>query len=304
MSLAAPPVTVRRIPNPAEPVPAVAVPTLLLLIGAQVVWIGTVALYLTDTIAWWATIPVLAVASYLLFTVAHDAAHNSASNKRWLNDLMGRLSTPMFALHASFPIWRYVHMQHHRFTNHDDGSDPDAYTMSGPRWQRGLRWMTIDYYYVAFFAPKLRTRKAKEQAEAAFFLLLGIAVPIALIATGNVVTWLVVMFVPSRLAITWLAFAFDYLPHHGLHHKPAEDKMKTTRNRIGGERWASVLMLYQNYHLVHHLHPVVPFYRYIAVWRRNEAKYLENGPALSTLGGREITPDEYRRMRDLVDHHG
>ena len=65
----------------------------------------------------------------------------------------------------------------------------------------------------------------------------------------------------------------------------------------------SLLLLYQNYHLVHHLHPVVHFYNYVAVWRRNEAKYLEGDPALSTLGGREITPDEYRRMRDLVEHH-
>ena len=303
MSAEAPPVTVRRIPNPAEPVPAVAVPTLVLLIASAIVWIATTTLYVTDTIAWWAAIPILAPAGYLLFTVAHDAGHNSASNKKWLNDLMGRLATPFFALHAAFPVWRFIHMQHHRFTNHDDGNDPDHYTMEGPGWQKPFRWLTIDYYYVLFFLPHLRKRKTKEQVEAVAFLLLGIAIPIALIATGNVVTWLVVMLIPSRIAVLWLAFAFDYLPHNGLHHKPAEDKMKTTRNRIGGERWASLLLLYQNYHLVHHLHPVVPFYKYVAVWRRNEAKYLEGDPALSTLGGREITPDEYRRMRDLVEHH-
>ncbi len=303
MSNDASPVTVRRIPNPAEPVPTVAVPTLLLLVGGLAAWIATTVLYLTDAIPWPAAIPVLAVAGYMLFTVAHDAGHHSASNKRWLNDLMGRVATPVFALHAAFPVWRFIHMQHHRFTNHDDGDDPDHYTMRGPAWQKPLRWITLDYHYVVFYLPKLRSRKPKEQLEAVAFLLLGIGVPIALIATGNLAAWLVVFFVPSRLAILWLAFAFDYLPHHGLHHKPAEDKLKTTRNRLGGERWASLLFLYQNYHLVHHLHPVVPFYRYIAVWRRNEAKYLDGGPALSTLGGREITPDEYRRMRALVEHH-
>lgn len=303
MSTAEVPVTVRRIPNPAEPVPVVALPTLALLVVGLGLWIGTTVLYLTDALAWFVTIPVLAVAGYLLFTVAHDAGHHSASRVKWLNDLMGRLSTPVFALHAAFPIWRFIHMQHHRFTNHDDGSDPDAYTMRGPAWQKPLRWLTIDYHYVVFFLPKLGARKRKEQVEAVAFVLLGIAIPVALIATGNVVTWLVVLFVPSRLAILWLAYAFDYLPHHGLHHRPAEDKLKTTRNRIGGERWASLVMLYQNYHLVHHLHPVVPFYRYIAVWRRNERQYLEGDPALSTLGGRELTTEEYRRMRELVAHH-
>ncbi|PTL56619.1 fatty acid desaturase [Paraconexibacter algicola] len=297
------PVTVRRIPNPAEPVPAVAVPTLLLLVGGLALWTASTALYLADDLAWWATIPLNALAGYLLFTVAHDAGHHSASSIKWLNDLMGRLSTPLFALHAAFPVWRFIHMQHHRFTNHDDGDDPDHYTMRGPAWQKPLRWLSIDYHYVAFYLPKLRTRKRAEQVEGVVFLLLGIAVPVALIATGNVVTWLVVLFVPSRVAILWLAYAFDYLPHHGLHHKPTEDRLKTTRNRIGGERWVSPLLLYQNYHLVHHLHPVVPFYRYIAVWRRNERQYVDGDPSLSTLGGREITADEYRRMRELVEHH-
>ncbi len=296
------PVSVTRIPNPAEPVPRVATPTLALLIGGFALWGATVGLYLTGALAWWAAIPLLAVAGYLHFTVAHDAGHNSASSVQWVNDLMGRLSTPIFALHAAFPVWRFIHMQHHRFTNHDDGSDPDAYTMNGPAWQRPLRWLSIDYHYVVFFLPKLAKRKRKEQAEALAFVLLAIALPVVLIATGNLVTWLVVFFVPSRLAVLWLAYAFDYLPHHGLHKTPTEDRMKATRNRIGGGRWANIAMLYQNYHLVHHLHPVVPFYRYVAVWRRNEEQYLAGEPALSTLGGRELTTDEYRRLRELAAH--
>ncbi|MFA4928443.1 MAG: fatty acid desaturase [Patulibacter sp.] len=305
MSVTAPsPVTVRRIPNPAEPVPAVAVPTLTLLVVALIGWIGATVLYVAAGLPWWATVVVNAVTGYLLFTVAHDAAHSSASNRRGLNNAMGRVAAPFFALHAAFPVWRFIHMQHHRFTNHDDGDDPDHYTMRGPAWQRPFRWVTIDYHYVLFYLRHFRSRPRPERIEGGLFLTLGVLVPVALIATGNVMTWLVVLFVPSRLAIIWLAYAFDYLPHHGLHHRPNEDRMKTTRNRIGGERWVSPLMLYQNYHLVHHLHPTVPFYRYIQVWRRNEAAYLDKDPALSTLRGREITPDEYRRMRDLVeDHH-
>ena len=62
-------------------------------------------------------------------------------------------------------------------------------------------------------------------------------------------------------------------------------------------------MLYQNYHLVHHLHPLIPFYRYLAVWRRNEETYLEGEPALATPRGRELTVAEYRRIRELADDH-
>jgi len=303
MSTDAPPVTVRRIPNPAEPVPLIAVPTLGLLVAGLVIWIGSTVAYLTGNLSWAITIPVNAIAGYLLFTVAHDTGHHSASSAKWFNDLMGRLATPFFALHAAFPVWRYIHMQHHRFTNHDDGDDPDHYTMRGPKWQTPLRWLTIDYQYVAFYLPRLSSRPRREQIEGITFLVLGIGLPVVLIATGHVVTWLVILFIPSRLTILFLAWAFDYLPHNGLHHRPAEDRLKTTRNRVGLESVMSPILLYQNYHLVHHLHPIVPFYRYIAVWRRNESAYLDGDPALSTLGGREITAEEYRQMRELVADH-
>jgi fatty acid desaturase len=301
--IAAPPVTVTRIPNPAEPVPVLALPTLCLLCAGIALWSASSVLYLTGELAWWATVGVNAVASYLLFTVSHDAGHHSVSSVGWLNDLFGRISTPFFAMHAAFPVWRYIHMQHHRFTNHDDGDDPDHYTMQGPRWQTLLRWLTIDYAYLFFYLPRVRRRPLREQLEAMLWLTVAVAVPIALIASGNALIWLVLLFLPSRLTILFLAWAFDYLPHHGLRDRPSEDRLKTTRNRIGRERILSPILLFQNYHLVHHLHPVVPFYRYIAVWRRNEDKYLAGSPSLSTVRGRPITPREYRQMRELVAEH-
>ena len=105
-----------------------------------------------------------------------------------------------------------------------------------------------------------------------------------------------------RLAVMWLGFAFDFLPHHGLHLTPSEDRFKTTRNRVGLERLLSPLLLYQNYHLVHHLHPRIPFYKYVEVWRRKEREHLANGPVLSDVRGRELTVEEYRRLRELADH--
>ena len=61
----------------------------------------------------------------------------------------------------------------------------------------------------------------------------------------------------------------------------------------------SPLLLNQNYHLVHHLHPVIPFYKYVRVWRRNEDAYLERDPALSDVRGRPLTPEEYRALRQM-----
>jgi ring-1,2-phenylacetyl-CoA epoxidase subunit PaaE len=297
------PVSVTRIPNPDEPVPAISVPGVLLFLGALALWFGSTALALADVWPWWLSVLPSAVASYLLFTVAHDTSHRSFSTSEAANVWFGRVGTLFFAPHASFGVWRFIHMQHHRFTNHDDGRDPDHYTMAGPAWQRLFRLLTIDLYYMVFYLPRIGSRPRAEKVELAATWAVSLGLLAAAIATGHLADYLLLYLLPLRLAILWLGFAFDWLPHHGLHLKPSEDKAKTTRNRVGYERLVSPLLLYQNYHLVHHLHPIVPFHRYLQVWRRNEEAYLAADPELTDLRGRPITPDEYRRMRELVEHH-
>ena len=296
------PVTVRRIPDPAEPVPAVAWPTVTLLLGAAV-WLG-LSTWMALAGHWplWASVLPNAIGAYLMFTVSHDAMHGATSNNRRLNMVIGWIATPFFAPPASFPAVRFIHMQHHRFTNHEQGVDPDAYTMSGPKWQRPVRWTTVDLHYIWFYLHHARKRPRRELVGLLAQWVIIAALFAWAIATGHATELLLLVLVPQRLAILWLAFAFDYLPHHGLTAKPTDDRFKTTRNRVGFERLLSPLLLYQNYHLVHHLHPVVPFYRYLRVWRKNEEQYLDHEPALSTAGGRPITPDEYRELRRLVEH--
>ena len=58
-------------------------------------------------------------------------------------------------------------MQHHRFTNSSDGSDPDDYTNRGPRWQAPLRWLTIDLWYMFFYLPRVRLAPARRAGRAA-----------------------------------------------------------------------------------------------------------------------------------------
>jgi ring-1,2-phenylacetyl-CoA epoxidase subunit PaaE len=297
------PVSVRTIPNPREPVPAIALPALGLFVAGLALFFGSVALAWNGSLPWPLSVLLSTVAAYMLFTVAHDASHRSLSRYEPVNVWLGRISLLFFAPIAGFATWRYIHMQHHRFTNDHGGNDPDGYTMRGPGWQRPLRWLTIDLYYMRWYLPRLASRPRKDKIELGATWLVLVGAIAAFVATGHVVELLVLVLLPLRLAVMWLGFAFDYLPHHGLHHTPTEDKFKTTRNRIGLERVLSPLLLYQNYHLVHHLHPLIPFHRYIAVWRRNEDRYLEGDPALSTVGGRPITTDEYRRLRELADHH-
>jgi len=297
-----PALTLRRIPDPREPAPRVAWPTVALLVVGLALWGGSSALWLAGAWPWPLSTALNALAAYLLFTVAHEAAHHAAATDSALNRWIGRLAVPLFAPISAFPTWRFIHMQHHRFTNHADGSDPDHYTKAGPAWQRLPRWMTIDLRYLVFYLGHRRARPRAEQREQLAAMAALAAVTVAAVLTGHGLDVVVLLYLPSRIALVYLAWAFDYLPHHRLHHTPQSDRLKATRNRVGAERLLTPLLLYQNYHLVHHLHPVIPFYRYIKVWRRNEAAYLEGDPALSTVRGRALTADEYRRIRALVEH--
>jgi fatty acid desaturase len=299
---AAAPVSVTRIPDPAEPVPAISIPALGILVGGLALWWASTLAYIGGVWPWPVSTLLNAVASYVLFTVAHDASHHSLSSSAAANNWLGRIATAFFAPHAGFRTWRYIHMQHHRFTNHDDGSDPDHYTNRGPAWQAPLRWLTIDLWYMVFYLPRVSSRPRGERVELALTWAVIFGASIAAIATGHLFDLIVLYYLPVRLAVMFLGFAFDYLPHHGLHDTPEQDRLKTTRNRVGAERVLSPVLLFQNYHLVHHLHPLVPFHRYLAVWWRNEEAYLAGEPALSTVRGRPLTSEEYRRLRELAAH--
>ncbi len=295
---------IRTIPDPQEPVPLVAWPTLALFIVAGLLYIGSCVLAVSHKIPWPLATAINAVAGYLMFTVTHEASHHAASANSRLNLWLGRFAMPFFAPPIGFRAFRFIHMQHHQHTNKTDGSDPDEWTMGGSNPISTLaRWFTLDLHYVTWYAPKFKKRPVAERREALVEGGLWLAVVVGLIVSGNFFWLLVLYLLPSRLTIGFLGWAFDYLPHTGLDATPKEDRFQATRNRVGYERLIKWGLLYQNYHLVHHLHPVVPFYRYIRVWRKAEDEYLANGPALSTLNGRPLTVDEYRQLRHLQDHH-
>jgi fatty acid desaturase len=229
--------------------------------------------------------------------VLHDASHRSISQTDGVNRWLGRFSAPFVTPLASYSVFRFVHMQHHRFTNETDGRDPDAYTTAGAPWTWIFRWPTLDLSYVFFYVPKLGSRPRGEKVEYVVTVagVIGLLVAFTLTTSVADLLWLIIL--PGRLNVTFLAFAFDWLPHHGLHETPDQNRFHTTRNRVGMERVMTPVLLYQNYHLVHHMHPLIPFYRYIAAWRRNEDAYLDEDVPLATYFGREISAEDYRASR-------
>ena len=289
------------LPDPGERVPPIAWPTAAL-------YVGTLALFVLEALgffAWdwsaWVTVPIGAAVTFLMFSVLHEATHHAVSTDTRVNDAFGHLSIPFVVPWATYPLLKFIHIEHHRNTNEPKSIDPDAWTEEGPRWQLPLRWLTVDLWYLVFYVRRIPTRPRGEvAAELALFagVMAGFA---ALVVTGHGADLVWFVLVPQRVGLLVLAWWFDYLPHNGLTATSREDKYRATRVRVGGERLLTPLFVYQNYHLVHHLHPSIPFYRYVRAWRRNEQTYLDRNAAISTWFGRSLTASEYRTWRRLTD---
>ncbi len=291
--------TTRGVPDPGEPVPGLALPTLGLFVACLVV--EGLALYAALGLGWsaWITLPVFTAVSFVMFTVLHDAVHYSISRRRWVNALLGRLAIPFVVPYAAAPLFGFVHIEHHRNTNEHRDFDPDTWASHGPAWQLPLRWLTIDAWYAIFYVRNLRRRTGREVVEVVGVIALFVAGIVLAADAGVLWTVALVYLIPARIGLALLAWWFDWLPHHGLTVTQRENRYRATRVRVGMEWLLTPGLLYQNYHLVHHLHPSIPFYRYIAAWRRNEDAYLERDAAIMTAFGRDLTPDEYRVWREL-----
>jgi ring-1,2-phenylacetyl-CoA epoxidase subunit PaaE len=166
-----------------------------------------------------------------------------------------------------------------------------------PRWQVPLRFLVGDFGYMHYYLKRIRHRPKAEWRGLAYSMVVFVGVLAIALGTGHLFEWLVLYILPARVMLFLLAWGFDWLPHHGLRPEDRRNRFKTTRNIVGAEWLLTPLFFYHNYHLVHHVHPKVPFYKYLSVWARNEASYLAREPALSTVTGRTLSPEEYRARK-------
>lgn len=294
------PLAPTRTPRPGVPRPTVAWPTVLLAVALATLWVGAAGGYLTGRLSAWAAVPLLALAGFGMFTVLHDATHRGLGKVRWVNEALGRVAIPFVLIYASFPLFRFIHLEHHKHVNEDPDTDPDAWVIEGPTWQLPLRWAVVDLRYLWFYLRAVPQRPSREVAGVVAVMVTTIGGLVALSLAGYGTEVLVLVLLPQRLQLTWLAFWFDWLPHHGLEATNRDSRLHTTRNVVGGEWFLTPLLFSQNYHLVHHIHPIVPFYRYVQAWRHGEEDYLAAEPHLVSPTGRPVSADEERARRGLT----
>jgi len=255
--------------------PRVAWPTVGLSLLATTLWGVALGSLGAGWIPWTAALPLATLAAYVSFTPMHDAAHQAVGRARWLNELVGRWAG--LPLLAPFPAFRFMHLAHHKHANEPD-RDPDHWSGRGPWPLLPLRWLTQDLHYYGRFARERRRFSRTAQAEVVGGVRAQALTVAALVALDQTSLALVLL-ASARLATGLLAWAFDYLPHRPHQVLARDDRFRAT-HIIRGRAW-TIPLCAQNYHLVHHLYPAVPFYGYGKVW-------WDQREALLAQGAREV----------------
>ena len=268
--------------------PMVAWPTVLLFVACMSGLISVAYLALTGSMALWLASLVNGIIVYFLFSVIHDSSHRAVSHVHWLNEGVGHVGMFFFGPFAPFDLARWIHMQHHRFTN-DSVKDPDHVGHKMDMFTP-LRWLNFDYYYTKFFlqqAGEVR-RKFAGRMIAQAILIVGLLCAAAYF--GYLLEAFFLWIVPTRISSALFVAMFVYLPHSPFTHTSEQDEYRASNIRSGWEWLLTPLMAYQNYHLVHHLYPRAPFYRMLKIWDARRAHHEANNPYIVKTFG--ITPRE------------
>lgn len=251
----------------------IAWPTIFLIFGVVLAWSTAVIAHAAEILSTPSAALLSFGACYLALTPAHEAAHGNITGKRyiWIDGAVGWIA--MFILLGPFTPFRELHLRHHTHTNHPD-KDPDMW-IAGRRLGLLFRFLTIlpRYYWCYSFPPHgVRSKLAQTRLHAVGFFLAYSLLVAAMLMAGLLFTVIFVMIIPAWLALSVLAVVFDWLPHH-----PHRTKERYRNARVIPSEVLDKLLLGQNFHLVHHVWPSVPWYRYGPLFRSQEAHLRSKG---------------------------
>ena len=214
----------------------------------------------------------------LIFTPLHDASHGSASRNVFVNEAVMYFCWP-FIIHSPF-FFRVIHNCHHVHTG-DPKMDPDACTKIEGISSKWGRSFAIFYWYYRYSLKYIPNTSKKWMLLTSSMM--GPVVVLWLSLFSSFGTEIMVgLVIPNLMSTGILGFINTAWPHDvGL----KSDRLLQTRNLLV-PRWLELLMCYQNLHLVHHIRPSLPWYRYREFWAKKSEKYEKLGCITSNYVGK------------------
>ena len=222
----------------------------LVLLGYMPLWLGFII----------ATLNVM-----LSYLPSHEAQHDIIAKPgqplRWLNELVGHISTIPLVL--TYGVAKITHMEHHKHANHPE-LDPD-YATHAPNALAAI-WKAIinkqpgasggfnDY-------GTILERIGTPQAERALVIgglyqLFFYMLMIAMAWSGYVLEAALLWWLPQYIGSIYITFYLSWAPHH-----PADKQGRYKDTRAWRSKFGNILTMGMQYHVIHHLYPRIPLMR-------------------------------------------
>ncbi len=259
--------------------------------------------------SWWA-VPVFAVYGVLYATAAdsrwHECGHGTAFKTPWMNQAVFQIAN--FLLVSSPVVTWWSHMRHHTDTI-IVGHDPEIPAMRPPALMLisanlfGLVAAPRNYATMIRLAfGRLTAHEATfvpESARSSAFLIARIHLAVHLLAWGMALqmwSFLPVMLIGlPRFYGIWLSFVMGLPQHLGLAEDVLDHRLNARTIMMG--RVLRFFYSNMNYHIEHHMFPMVPYHRLPDL---HEAIKHDCPPAYRSLWQVwvELIPVVLRQLRD------
>lgn len=265
-------------------------PTWLLIVSVYAAWFGVAANATRLGLPLACVLLTLCTTWYL--SLQHELLHGHPTRLPWLNALLG---TAPLGFWLPYSLYRRAHLQHHAAELTDPGADPESYFLYARDWHAAspaLRWL---------YAAR-NTMAGRVLLQPAFSIHAITADAVGRIRAGDwrdVPAWLAHLSALGCLLAwlqtscgmpVWLVLAGVGYPALSLasirsfhEHRASDSHAARSVINDAGLGWR-LLFLNNNYHLVHHDLPSVPWFALAWVYRRRAHDYLARNDGFFVRG--------------------
>lgn len=286
---------------------AVEWPTLVMVLACYAGWAA--ALFVLPDISVWLAVPVAGWFIAQHASLTHEVIHGHPFRDARLN---AALVFPALSLVVPFGRFRDSHLAHHRDANLTDPyDDPESNFLAESDWRSLPRWLRLALIVNNTLAGRLvigplvgqalwmasdwraARRGDRRVAEGWLWHMPAVAVVLGLVAVSPMPFW-------AYLAASYVGLSLlkirTFLEHQA--HEKARGRTVVIEDRGP----LALLFLNNNLHVVHHVHPRVPWYRLPEVYRANPERYLGMNGGYRFRSYAEIFGRYLFQTKDPVSH--
>jgi fatty acid desaturase len=282
-------------------------PTLLLIAACYAAW--GAAIFLLPGLSLALAIPAAALTIALQSSLQHEVIHGHPFSERRLGEIL------VFAsLNLAIPYLRFrdTHLAHHMdATLTDPYEDPETNYLDPAVWKAIPAWkrrmlevnntllgrMAIGPLVgqIAFMAADWRLIRAGDRGVLAGWLwhLPPTVAILALVAVSQMPLWAYLLAAYAGLSILKIR---TFLEHQAHVRARARTVIIEDRGLL------AFLFLNNNLHVVHHMHPKLPWYRLPRIYFNNREKYLARNDGYRYASYAEVFRRHFLRAKDPVPH--